>query len=450
MPTDPDETSPRDALARHQAFVAALERTAPMDWDAWALPIHNIDHLTPAGRRAAQWAVDVLRRSFGDPFLVQAWELVQSRPPAEIWEDFTHHPVFGQGFWLAANSAPWVVANLLQLASQLELCRSVNREARTRRGMRDPRDPVKWIHGLLQFEVAGLGLRAGYQVSFEPPLGTGRHADVHLEGTSDSLLVEVASLRMSDREVKTLASAREVSGRLLWGIHDIEARHQVQASGAVDRVTLQAEVEEWLRAVEGVAGEVAHDGSPRDVTGPTEGAVRIERDGVDPAGLSVQGPEGSINPLGRLRAKLSEKAEQASGSTQRVWVRVEESAGLWAALSDQGLSLADKLAYVTPHVQLALDSHPELAGIILAPAVLWAGKVDPELLQVTLSTDRGAVAVQSGLPGYRARECIIVARRDTPETDVESFVRLYADEVGWLDWALGHLGHPPFNELIQE
>jgi hypothetical protein len=447
----PNAQPPADARGRRRAFEAAVRRDRPMTWAAWALPIHDVESLTPVGRQTALWAVSVLRESFGDRFLVKAWEHDQARPPAEPWEHVARHPVFSQGFWPEANSAPWVFANLFQLAAQLELSRTLNRQVRTRNHMRDYQDPVKWVHGLLQFEVSGLALRAGWQVSFEPPLGTGRSADVRLDGSGAPLLVETTSMRMSDREVKALATAREVSGRLTWAIHDIQARHGVQASGAVEQVTLPVEADQWRQVVESAACEVEDDGVDRGVTGPTPGMLRLTRCRADSARITVSGPVVPSDPLGRLSAKLSEKAEQAAGSTHQVWVRLEEWAFIWSFLTHSGLSFTDKFALLAPRLQQMLEPHPELAGVILAPVALWEIGVEPASLNVTIAASDGSTAaVRSGLPGHRMRETVIVARRSVPDNGLEFFTRWYADEAGWLDWALGKLGHPPFAELISK
>lgn len=448
---DKDQAQPADdTLTRHRAFAAVLEGERPMGWAEWALPIHDAQYLTPEGRRVALWAADALRRAFGEKFLSQAWQLHRARPPAQLWEHPTRHPVFGQGLWPAMNGAPWAIANLLQLTAQLELLAAVTKPVR--RSMREHPDPVNWIHGLLQLEVAALGLRAGWRPTFEPALGTGRRADVALDSPSRRVLVETTTMRMSDREVKAFSAAREASGRVMFALHDIGMRHGVHVTGEVNDLTPEHETTIWLAEVEQEARATAADGQSRNIPAPTSGMVYITRDAGEAQGqsLTISGPVVSSDPFGRLSLKVREKAQQALGSSQPVWVRVEESAGIWLALHQSGLSLADKLTFLTPLVRQLLDPHPDLAGVILAPAVLWAGLMESAHLHETISgPDAGSVAVRSALPGGRARETIMVSRTSSPGAGLEAFIHWYEDEAAWLDWALTTLGHPPFGELVR-
>lgn len=440
-----------ETLARHQALVAALERDQPMDWTAWALPIYDAKNLTERGRDVALWAADALRRAFGDNFITKAWDYQWTHPPARDWEHPELHPVFNQGVWPLVNSAPWALANLVQLAAQLELVRTFSRPVRE--SMQDYRDPVKWIHGVLQLEMAGLGLHAGWQASFEPPLGTGRFADVRLDSPSVSLLIETSSFRMSKRELQALELAEELTGRVMFGLHDIGMRHQVHISGDVLELTPEVQTAEWLREVEVAAAATAHDGEAREIAAPSTGIVCITRDMVEGQSLTVScpNPEAPPDPWARLAYKVREKAEQAAGSYQPVWVRLEEFAGIWLGLNQAQLTLTDKLTFLTPIARQLLEPYPSLAGIIVAPAALWAGNAETHRLQETIiRRDVGVAAVRSPLPPHRARETIIVARMTGVDANLDSLVRLYEQEGSWLDWALGQLGFPSFRDLMQE
>lgn len=244
MPADThDNSEPADeTLVRHRTLMATLEGERPMDWATWVSPIYDAQNLTPRGREVVIWAADVLRRAFGDTFLTEAYAHQRARPPVALWKHPEIHPVFAQGIWPLANYAPWAIANLLQFSAQLELLRKISRPVRT--SMKDYRDPVKWTHGLLQLEVAGLGLHAGWQTSFEPKLSTGRRADVCLDDTSATLLVETSSLRMSDRELRALKSANDLTGRMMFSLRDIAWRHAVQISGEVTDLTPELETTE--------------------------------------------------------------------------------------------------------------------------------------------------------------------------------------------------------------
>jgi hypothetical protein len=444
MPTTDDTID--DTLARHRVLNAVFNGERKMSWTEWALPIYDVKSLTPQGREAALWAVGVLRRAFGDAFLAQVWERQRARPPIELWQHPQIHPVLGQGLWPGMNTAPWVFANLLQLAAQIQLLFTESKDVR--KSMRTNLEAINWIHGLLQFEVAGLALRAGWRPTFEPPLGTDKLAGVHLDGPSAPLLVEVRSLRMWQRESQAIEAAGEMPMRLSMSLNNMAADCGVQVSGSVENLTTLEEVEAWARNVGAAMMATAQDGTPCEVSGPTEGTLRVTRDVADPPALTFSGPQGWFDPWGVLARRLKEKAEQARGASQPVWVRVEDDASLWFAHSS--LALAEKLGVFTPLVREMLEPYPDLAGVILAPAVLWASDAPPDRLrEVIVAPGSGAVAVRSALPYHRARETIIVAQAGVTDLGLETFAGWYADEADWLDWALERLGQPPFAELFQ-
>ena len=78
----------------------------------------------------------------------------------------------------------------------------------------------------LCIEVFAFGLRAGWEVLFEPPLGSGRYADIRLVSGSMHLLVEATMMRMSVEERKALAEDR----RLSWQLQSLEWQYDVRYS----------------------------------------------------------------------------------------------------------------------------------------------------------------------------------------------------------------------------
>ncbi len=208
--TDPNG----ETLARHHAMVDAFEGKRPMDWSVWDWLIDDSTCLTAEGRRVAHWAVATLQEKLGQDFL----QLVQAK--------MTSHPIFSLGFW-PANDVAWVYANLIQLATQLHLFHehiSTNRFGRVLKDLRQNLQPITWIGTLLQLEIAGLGLRAGWEIEFEPSLGKTHFADVRFTHDASRLLVETTSLRLSNNEQQALAFYQQFGFQLM----NLEWKHGIR------------------------------------------------------------------------------------------------------------------------------------------------------------------------------------------------------------------------------
>ncbi len=312
--------------------------------------------------------------------------------------------------------------------------------------LHDNLEPINWVSALLQLEVAGLGLQAGWDILFEPALGNGRSADVRLTNGPNQLLVETTLMRMSKTERKALA----VSRRLSWQLHNLEWEYGVRISGFLSNDSVEnAETRaQWLQDIEEAARATAQDGFSRQVPGPGEVLLTVfrptEATAAEPWGIVGDLVEARI--LDRLIAVLR---EQAKGSVTPVWVRLDESAGLWQSTRYQGMTLAQTLDFLTGVLQEALASSPHLAGVMLSPGVLWVGNAPPDTL-VERVEQNGGIALRCPIPVHRAREAIIVPQAGVSDPDTKVFADWYANEYTWLDWALKQLQYPPFNVLVHE
>lgn len=113
------------------------------------------------------------------------------------------------------------------------------------------------------------------------------------------------------------------------------------------------------------------------------------------------------------------------------------------------MTLAEKLDALAPALQEELEAFPNLAGIILSPAVLWAGDIPSNSLRESFKRS-GSFAVRCPIPGHRVRETIIVPQARLHETEADIFADWYVYEDSWLDWALELVGYSSFNILVQE
>ncbi len=270
------ETPEDETLARHKRMAEVLDGKRPMDWSDWAMFIHESKCLTTEGQRVALWATATLQHALGDDFLqrVVDWlARIQAKDP-DLAPDL--HPIFSLGLW-PANDLPWVYANLIRLAARIQLFLPdrKNRRGRVLKTLRKNLEPINWGSAWLQFEVAALGLKAGWEVLFEPPLGSGRSADIRLTSGTTQLFVETTMMRMSVEERKALA----VDRRLAWQLQSLEWQHDVRISGSVSRAALEEPDirEQWLQAVAEAARATAQDNRSRHVPGPAGVSVTVFR-----------------------------------------------------------------------------------------------------------------------------------------------------------------------------
>lgn len=437
-----------ETLARHRAYAEVLEGKRPMSWSDWLMPIYESGCLSPDGRRTALWAANTLQRALGNDFLQRTVNSLSIRSASAGLKPGIH-PIFSLGLW-PANDVPWVYANLIQVAAQLALLgRHGGNFRRVRSSLYRNLDPINWVGVLLQLEIASLGLRAGWTIRLEPPLGTGRYADVRLTNDETQLLVETVTMRMSDEERKAQAFFHQLSMHLM----NLEMQFGVRISGSLgDAVSEQMEaVAKWLRDCQAAAYATAQDGVSRQILGPNNSWVDIVRPSATTEGESwgLTGTPVSEDTWGRLVARLRDKNRQAEGSAAPVWVRLDEYAGLWHFTPLQSMTLAEKLDTLAPALQLELEAFPHLAGVILSPAVLWAGHIPLNSLREH-TKQSGGTAIRCPIPGHRVRETIIVSQAGRYESEADIFADWYAHEDSWLDWALQQLGYATFDTLVQE
>lgn len=427
-----DLSATDDRRARHKALAEVLQGTQSMEWSHWTLPVYDSQCLTPQGLQVALWAVETLQRALGENFF-QGTALSGS------------HPIYSLGLWPGMNDVPWVYANLFQLAAQIRLLDLPHVHFEDiQKIMSRSKQPHEWIHSLLQLEIAGLGLKAGWQILFEPELGTGKRADISLSRLSTRLLVETLSMSLSKKERNALSSFRNLS----WQLLQLEWQYGVQISGSIGDPLSQEHKTQWLQDIETAVCATSQDGAPRVVLSPAKGRVEIGRETTTTGSVHLESAPVETNVGMRLIERLADKNEQFAGA-EPAWVRLDEYAGLWQSTSLQGVTLSEKLNVLTPFLQQALASFSNVAGVILAPAVLWAGNAPPETLSERIESS-GSIAVRSPLPGHRVRESIIVAQAAQPYKHAGVFADWYEQEATWLDWALEQLGHPPFPALVQD
>jgi hypothetical protein len=228
----------------------------------------------------------------------------------------------------------------------------------------------------------------------------------------------------------------------------LETQYAVHISGSLGNPLSPEDGNQWLQEIEAAARSVAQNGIIRLVFNQAGGKLEIAREQMTSETIHLEGAPVTEDGWGRLVARLNDKARQAKDAGP-VWVRLEEFSGLWHFTQLQSMTLEEKLDVLVPALQRELAIFPDLAGVILAPAVLWAGNVPQEGFDSRIERS-GGFALRTPIPGHRVRESVIVTQAGQAHEDARIFADWYEQEATWLDWALEQLGHPPFQTLVQD
>src|SRR5262245_40573639 len=227
------------------------------------------------------------------------------------------------------------------------------RSGRLRTTMRNDFDPPSWTHALIQLELASLARRDEWDGYFEPRLDDGRVADVLLSRDGMSILFEITLMGMSSDEHAALEYFRNLSTQIMT----IELRHGVQVSGDLGDLAPAEAIARWLESIENAADATARDGYEHRVAGPAEAEATVTREALEPGTTHLQGASVTSDPWRRLVARIERKARQTS-SARRVWIRLEDHAGLlWFSPLAQ-MSLADRLAALVGPLREAIAPFP--------------------------------------------------------------------------------------------
>jgi len=410
----------------------AMEKNQERSWSFWeVVVIYNSSRLTPAGKDAVRWARGTLQRTLGDDFL------------QKVAEAPSRHPIFDFSLGLAYD-LPQAYANLFQLAAEIELLQSsvgwgIVHDSLRRDFQKDP-----WGSPLLQLEVAGLGLKAGWQIELERPLPNGGKTDVVLAKEATKILVETKAMFLAGPEQASEAyfyQLIEILQALAW-------KYGVRITSDNIGPPLPSLAQtQWIEMIMAAASKTEQDGESRVVQGPRGGQVKIIKEVTMPGISPLAGSPVETDIGRRLFFLLRDKNEQYEGAGP-AWVRLGDYSGLWESSSLQGKSLLEKLDSLTPYLQARLAFFPNLAGVIMSPGKEVAGNTPIEPLNAPIERN-GAFAVSCLMPERnQKRESIIVSQIREFTEQARMFANWYQQERSWLNWALKKLGKPAFDELV--
>lgn len=357
-------------------------------------------------------------------------------------EILTIYPFFALDFFPGVNDVPRVYADVFRFALQLYLLQSLERFGGILRSLRRNLEAVLWYHTLLQFEVASLAQKEGWQPQLELPYnnGTDNKSDVSLNKGATQLLIDAVSIRLSE-------SGRKKQTYSNW-LTNMCIQYGVNITGRIGEPWLEGKKEEqqWIQEVQSTLFSVYQSGLSAIVYSANGGSLECSRAAYGKTGMAnIHDADVHEDIWDRMRRALGDKNEQASGNS--VWLRMGEYAGLWHWSRYRSMTLEEKLSNLSPMIQTALESFPNIAGVILSPGILPI--YYPEVQTPRKFSSDDSIALRCSLPGYCTRESIIIPRKGSDAEALE-LAALYEHEHAWLDWALPQAGHPLFHTLVQQ
>ena len=423
-----------DTLVRRTRLAEAAEGKRLLEWSDLETLIYYSHCLTPQGKQVAIWSIAILKELLKDRFLVNT----QQAP-----EILTTYPFFTLDFFPGVNDVPRVYADVFRFALQLYLLQSLQRFGGILRSLRMQLQATQWYHTLLQFEVASLAQKEGWQLQLELPYnnGTNNKSDVCLSKGETQLLIDAVCVRLSE-------SGRKKQTYSNWLTH-MSIQYGISITGRIGEPWLDGRKEEqqWVQKVQRTLFSVYQSGLSAIVYGANGGSLECSRAAFGKTGVAtIHDANGHEDIWDRMRTALHRKNEQAFSNSE--WLRMGEYAGLWHWSRYRTMTLEEKLNNLSPIIQRALESSPHIAGVILSPGI--SPVYHPEVqTPCKFSSVDGSVALQCSLPGYCTRESIIIPRKGSDAEALE-LAALYEHEHTWLDWALQQAGHPPFHTLVQQ
>lgn len=457
-----------DEHAMRRAFFQEMDEVIAgrqeLTWPLWAMPVRWASCLTEVGRVAADWAVDVLRRTLGDDFLTRLRASGEEHPVLT--------PAILMTLWPMAVESRRLYEDLLRLAAQMELARRHSRQWYSLRTILSKNlEYISWTHSLLQLQWFGLAHRGGWRGTFEPALPAQRPGDLLLEhADSTRLLVEFFSMGTSAPE----RAAEDYYRRAFDFIRAVEFQHNVSVRGSLGAVAADEAALDWLRRIEAAAIATAGDGHKRHVPGPppqpvSEVAAESEDPGellppapmdipaevwvtrelaVEPGESKLVGGVVTGLPWPRLEARIKKKAERTAAAGWPTWIHVEDESGFWFFTRLANMTLAERLADLTPWLRAAIEPYRHVVGIVLSPGVMLDIGVGNDEA-ANLPGVAGALAIRRLMAQGRARETIIVTRSGRMDASTEVLAGWYRSEDDWLAWALRELEQPPLEDLFR-
>jgi hypothetical protein len=393
-------------------------------WELWSRPIETASCLTERGQATAKWAVEKISAFLGDEWLQKSMS-----GPINSW------------MWAPWNDVPHTFRRIIELGARIA---TVAPGKRWRDLKRLARQHTDWEDVLLQLEVAALAVRDGWEAELEPPLPSGKKADLRLSRHGASFLVESTLLGFSQR----FQEVNRFSDQAMSALQTIASRNGLAVSGELRNVVDDDRLRSWLDEVASTAEHLRGSRLSAVVAVPGGGEIELSAsDNHSARERGLSGPAEASNETPRLVRTLERKARQGAGD-EPLWIRLDEGGAIWhlTAPSPQPdrRTMHEALAEI---IRTVVDSFLHVAGVVMSE-IPMAGTGGRRPEQWMLAGGRG-VGLRRPLASGFGREAVMVAgtHRDSAE-QLGAWIRWYEGESSWLDWALPYHDQPPLREMI--
>lgn len=410
-------TSPEPGVAAD-----SLRSTGDVPLPTWALIRELLGQsiCSPAWRRTANWAIDVLEDDLGP-----TW-------PVDAVERFGELPIP----LLLAGGHTLAFVQTVELALRIRQLESTKGFARTRRERRSNPQLGRVLHFSLQAAVGTLAQRRGWDVHLEP----GRPpADLWFEVDRQRVTVETKVLGPSDME----RGHHDEVDRVMSRVRDTARRHGVWAHGEILLVPSDAALNDLVNWISASAGVVLGGGAVEPYTQPgfNLGLVPLGT----ALGLSLTGPAGRENLLPRFVRSLHDKLPRMRNSGAE-WLCVENFTGLFGLTEWGQLDMPSKVSMLESAIREGLPDET-IGGIIACSGVThFNGTVNEE----STVSPTGAIGLRYPVFPLRAREAIVIPLRNDARQVAALWRTLFDAERDWFAWALVGADLPTFKKIMED
>lgn len=373
-----------------------------------------------AARESRLWAIEVLRRFFGDD-----------------WVGRFHAATGGLPEFLAcAASHPVALIQVLEWAARIQAAETLSGAAVLQRHLRQDLVEHRILHTALQMEIAALAASGIDVPAFETRTRGRWPVDVTIAHRGGSIPIEAFVLTIDQRMRNGFRSDDAVSR---W-MSRLRVEYDVKFDGELRSPLADDALDHWLHQLEGCARQVAATGVPIHLENE-HSSIRVaptHRSG----GGRFSGPVRHGRGWDRTEDRLRRKAEQARLSGAR-WLRLDMRDGLWQ------VSNWSALPFVARTDNIAAATAEAVAGLGLDGLVISSGacQVQGEYIAQSRRAETH-LGLARKLDEFRARETVIVPLTERGFAEAPAWYQMYEAEPSWLDDALHRAGRPRLSAIV--
>lgn len=410
-----------------------LQGLKPLTWDIWQKPVSKSKCLTPAGKSIILQEINFLRNLFGESWIARAWQKNSPMTSFQYW------PI---------NDAPVTYYNLLLLSKQLQIAKGNKGFREILNALRNNYESINWYHTMMQVELAGLAIREGFPIQFEPVI-LNKKADLQIDGPDQTLNFEMLSLGISDQ----FRLVKEYMGKISDFSGYIKITYDLHLVGYLGDDTTyitNGKPKDWTENIDILMNCIEQSAATFNPTQsysfetPFKGILKLQNTALLPGQSTLTGVTTSKDEWLRIQARINDKAHQTEGLAN-TWLRMEAVGGLFHFTPWSREPLEEKLTALTKLCRNEIEQYSHISGIVISNRIgLYAGTMEDE---TCILATHPAYAVRRIFPYGQFKEIYIIAKDYLSQARAECIFKLYDRENSWLEWALNLQLHEMFTEL---